>query len=86
MFVYLFTSCDIAAGLDYMVSMIQLTFPPTSGRSTQSFSVGLIPDLIPEGAEYFSVVINRIVTSHSRVMIGVPSSGVGEILDDDREF
>ena len=66
--------------------MAQLTFPPTSGRSTQSYRVRLIPDLIPEGAEYFSVVINRIVTDHPRVMIGVPSSGVGEILDDDREF
>jgi hypothetical protein len=70
-------------GLDYRVTMSLLTFPPTRGRGSMTFSVQLIDDQIPEGAEYFSVRINSVMTTHPRVVIGNPSTGVGQILDDD---
>ena len=74
------------AGVDYVVTKKQLTFPPTSGRGTQLFSVVINGDLIPEAAEYFSVEISRVMSTHPQVIIGVPSTGVGEILNDDSEF
>lgn len=76
---------SLAAGDDYILVVDELTFTPTGGVRMCT-DVSIIDDHDTEGNEFFMVSLSQPSQSTATVDIGVPSTAIVTIVDDDSEY
>jgi len=76
---------SLVAGDDYILVVDELTFTPTGGIRMCT-DVSIIDDHDTEGNEFFMVSLSQPSQSTATVDIGVPSTAIVTIVDDDSEY
>ena len=85
MYIMLSIFSSVTAGDDYILVADELTFALTGGIRMCA-DVFIINDQVTEGNEFFMVFLSQAPQSSATVDIGLPSTAIVTIVDDDSEY